>query len=64
MGFGYNVKNIERLNFHRMKPETAEGTAKDITTTERQAIEGLFQGKVHLYDMDCLTFLRDRAILS
>jgi len=28
-----------------MKPETAEGTAKDITTTERQAIEGLFQSK-------------------
>jgi len=45
VGFGYNVKNIERLNFHQMKPETAEGTAKDITTTERQAIEGLFQSK-------------------
>lgn len=64
MGFGYGAKNVERLMFEQVKAEHAEGTAAGLTNKESTAITAVFQGKVRLHDVDCLRFLRERAVLD
>ena len=64
MGFGYGSKNVARLNIADFRAGIIEGTAQGVSPREQMTIKGLFQDKVHLYDMDCLTFLRDRAELD
>ena len=64
MGFGYGAKNVQRLMFEQVTPENAQGTARGLTPKERDAIVAGFQNKVHLHDVDCLDFLRERVALE
>lgn len=62
LGFGWAPSNVERLNYGEMKPHIAEGTALGLTQREQDAIKDHLKGKMTLYDMDCLTFLRERGV--
>jgi hypothetical protein len=61
MGFGYNQKNMERLDVASLPPGIAKGTALGMTAHEWAAVSELAKGRIEAVEGDCMTCLRDHV---
>jgi hypothetical protein len=64
LGFGFGAQNIERLRFEHFKDDRTSGTGLHLTDLERATIRTECKNKIHLYDLDCVDFLRRNAQLT
>jgi hypothetical protein len=63
LGFGYGPKNLERLHLKNVSPNLAQGSAQGIEDHEMMAIGAQCGNRIQLFQVDCLTLLRQRADL-
>jgi hypothetical protein len=61
LGFGFHPTNVDRLSIRSLPAGKAKATAIGLTERERLDIERRSGGSVSLYEVDCLTMLRNHV---
>ena len=64
LGFGFNPTNNERLAIRHLRKEIATATGKDLVQNEIVDIQNACDGRVKVFNEDCLSFLRNHAKLG
>jgi len=64
LGFGFGLRNVQRLALIDLAPHTFLGTAYGMTQRESSNCRMMSGGKIQLYEHQCLEFLREVAELD
>lgn len=64
MGFGYHATNVNRLELMRTFGASFFGTTYGMVSAEEKALCNWFGGRLSIYNMDILPFLRNSAVLA
>ena len=60
MGFGYNHRNMERLELAKLPTNKARGSIRDISSPERGRIIADCNNRISLIENDCTHMIRER----
>lgn len=64
LGFGFGVRNVQRLGLEALDVPIFAGTSLHLTGKEREACRALCNGHVELHNTDAINFLRSIAMLD